>query len=81
MCVYAYVCACVSKREHTEGVRRITVIMSLPIHDMSDVIIHPGKTRVQSTSNGTLLIPSSSSSSDCFFMTDKVLDGSDTLYR
>lgn len=61
MCMCVCECVYVCSGEHTEGVRRITAIISLPIHDMSDVIIHPGKTQVQSSGNGTLLIPSSSS--------------------
>lgn len=52
------VCVCVCVWGNAlRGVQRITVIMSSPIHDMSDTIIHPGKTRVQNTGNGTLHLP------------------------
>lgn len=58
MCVCACLCMCVCVNVHgyTQGVQRITAIKPLPIHDMSDIIIHPRKTQVQTTSNGTLFL-------------------------
>lgn len=50
-------CVCVCVKEYTQGVQQITEIKPLPIHDMSDTIIHPRKTQVQITGNGALLVP------------------------
>lgn len=89
VCVCVFLCVWVWGNA-LRGVQRITAIMSSPIHDMSDIIIHPGKTRVQNTGNGTLHLPLLPSPPlrpppppvlPTASLTDKALDGSDSMKR